>query len=89
MQEGDFSETPAQTPEQGSVDGVGGRGKRVKNPFAVPARLHQPRPAQVGKVARDFRLRHTQDALKLADAMLPLRQQIQNPHPRRIGKRLK
>ena len=85
MQEDDLSETAAQATEQRPVDSVGGWGECVVNPFAFPPRLHQTRPTQAGEMARDFRLRYAQDALKLADAMLALRQQIQNPYPRRVG----
>ncbi len=55
---------------------TGGWRESVKNHFTFPPRLHQTRSAKVGEMARNFRLWHAEDVLKLADAMFALGEQI-------------
>ena len=87
LQKGDFCETAAEAAEKGSVDRMGGRCQGVKDPFAFPARLDQPRTAQVGKMARDLRLRDAQNALELTNTVFALREEIQETDAGRISKR--
>ncbi len=55
------------------MDGIGARSESVVHPFAITPCLNEAGTTQVGEVTRDFRLRHVQNVLKLADAMLTLR----------------
>ena len=72
--------------EQGFVDGGLGWGERVVDPFAFTSSHEQSGPPQVGEMTRNGRLRHLEDFLKLADAPLALRNQIQDAQPRLIRK---
>ena len=89
LQKGDFGKTTAETAEEGGVDGMGRGGERVEDHFAGAPGLDQAGPSQVGEVARDLRLWDAQDALKLANAVLPLREEVEKTDAGCIGKSLK
>jgi len=59
------------------MDSIRGWGERIVNHFAGTTGFDQTRPAQVGKVPGDFRLWNLQDALELANAVLPLGEEVQ------------
>lgn len=70
-------------------DFVHRRRDSVVHPFAFAPCRHDARPAQVGQVARDFRLAHSQDFYKIANTDFTVANQVQQPQPCRIRKRAK
>lgn len=71
------------------MEGSVRRSQLVEVPEAVLSRDDQPRPSQVGKVARGGRLRNPQDVHDVTDAELTLLQHVQDSQPRRVRKRSK
>ena len=67
----------------------GGRRRRepVEVPEALLTRLHQARPAEVGQVARNLGLRHSEDAHQIPDAAFAHLEEAQDPEASRIGER--
>jgi len=81
----DVGETTSQAAEQGGVDAIPGLGEVVHGPFAALADVDESRAAQVGEVTGNPWLRHAEDRLELADAMVALRQQVQDAEAGLVG----
>lgn len=64
-------------------------GDSVVHPLPVAANRNDPRPPQVGKMARDLRLRAADHLDEIADAEFLVTHQVQNPESRPVPKRLK
>jgi len=61
------------------MDSIRGRSERIVNHFTRAASFDQAGASQVGEVSGDFWLGYSQNVLKLANAVLPLGEQVQQP----------
>jgi hypothetical protein len=51
------------------------------HPFSFTSGRRNPRLAEICQMSRDFRLAHLQDFHEVANANLPIRDQVQQPEP--------
>ena len=59
--------------------------ERVVNETAVPARPYDPRVPEQAQLVRYRGLRQAEKLREMADALLAARQDVQNPHARRVA----
>ncbi len=86
---GDMSCGSRHTPQQVLVELTRRIRQTVKMPLSFGTNQNQTRLSQVGQVSRDGRLWQVEDSDQIADAELPLAQQIEDPQPRPVGQRPK
>jgi hypothetical protein len=64
---------------------IAGRNQAVVHPAPLPAHGDDARPAEIGKVARDFWLAEPENLHKVADADFPFRDEVEKAKTRGIG----